>query len=113
VSFLTQISKSKLEFIIKPGFFSAFESRILSSPEEFPSMELVTLIPSFASRGYTPTLLLKAIKDDESFVMPSIKSVKDLLKAIMELGYDQEPVIYAKIFKQLKLASANMDINEV
>jgi hypothetical protein len=40
-------------------------------------------------------------------------TLKEFLSALLENDYDDQPEIYVKIFEQLKLASANMDANEV
>ena len=110
---LSIVGKSKVNYIPEPVLLSTLEDRILEDIGEYQIIDQISLVPYFVKRGYVPKKLLAKIDEDESFITVSSTMIRDLLNSMIKAKYTDHPNIYIKVFKQMKMSSTNMDVNDI
>lgn len=113
VTCLSIIGKTKVSFNLEPHVMVNLEEKILKDVDQYPIIDLITLVPYFTNLNYNPTGILNKINEEERFITVPNTTIRDFLVSLIELKYTEKPDLYIKIFEQLKLASTNMEANDV
>ena len=113
ITALSLIGRARFSLEIPVSVIEAFEAKIISTISEYPVIDLISLVPYFASMNYQPRLIIEEINKEEKFVTVPNSTMKEFLVALIDLKFTSSSQLYLKIFEQLKLASTNMETNEV
>jgi len=107
------LGKTKVRFEHDPINVQKLEQKALEEGDNFTLIDLAAMVPYFFNLSYIPYQLIAKINENEKFVTMPNTTLKEMFLCLLSVKYSEHPKIYVKIFEQLKLASANMNGNEL